>query len=215
MKMNERKALFAAPTIALIITTSAGWAEPSYIARTCVDEAGHFARCTIYSTDDGRTHVFYQFECAAADQFGRCPNDPECYDAKGVTSCTGKVAPATAHCIDFSATASSKPEEACRTHGGVSAWYAKQCVDEAGHVADCTVVQKAHGGTEAYYGECRAAGEFGRCPDDPFCHDAQGHGTRCTGKVIPATARCNDGTATASVAAEQACTAHGGVSAHY
>jgi hypothetical protein len=108
MKMNERKALFAAPTIALIITTSAGWAAPSYIARTCVDEAGHFARCTIYSTDDGRTHVFYQFECAAADQFGRCPNDPECYDAKGVTSCTGKVAPATAHCIDFSATASSK-----------------------------------------------------------------------------------------------------------
>lgn len=183
-----RKPLLAVLAIATSLTASPSRAGPSYSADACVDEAGHFASCTEY----------------------------ECYYANGDTNCIGKIVPATARCIDGSATASSKPENTCRTHGGVWAWFAAHCVDEAGHAADCTIGTTANGGTEADYAECAvAADELGRCYSDPLCHNAEGHGISCTGKVVPATASCTDGTATASPVADQACMAHGGVSARY
>jgi hypothetical protein len=115
--VSERKTHFAVLAISLIVTVSAvsNAAARFHSPRACVDEIGHAAIC-IHDPADLR-------ECAAADGFGRCPDDPICYDTSGPTKCIGKVFLATARCIDGSVTASLAPEQACKAHGGVSMQY--------------------------------------------------------------------------------------------
>ena len=115
--MGERKTRLAILTIAVVLMASLGWAASIYGKRACVDEAGHSAICT---DDPGNYH-----ECRATDGFGRCPDDPVCYDSRAPTqtSCIGKVVLATARCVDNSATASLTPDQACSAHGGVSVRY--------------------------------------------------------------------------------------------
>jgi hypothetical protein len=84
----------------------------------------------------------------------------------------------------------------------------RACVDAAGHAAVCY-------DDPGTWHECRASGAFGRCPKDPACYGDGGEQTRCVGKVVLATARCADGSATASPTPEQTCTVHGGISARY
>lgn len=43
--------------------------------RVCRDSVGHRAEC--------REDPVVPRECVAGDQFGRCPEDPKCFDAKG------------------------------------------------------------------------------------------------------------------------------------
>jgi len=94
--------IFSKAGLVVVLTASTAWAAPGYGRRVCVDEAGRTAFCT---DDPGNWH-----ECRAVDGFGRCPDDPVCYNANGQTWCRGKVALATARCIDGSATASVTPE---------------------------------------------------------------------------------------------------------
>jgi len=44
--------------------------------RLCVDAKGAQAECGL---DPSAAH-----ECRAADGYGRCPDDPKCFDARGV-----------------------------------------------------------------------------------------------------------------------------------
>lgn len=44
--------------------------------RVCRDAAGHRAECLEDPVEPR--------ECVAADEFGRCPGDPKCFDDKGV-----------------------------------------------------------------------------------------------------------------------------------
>jgi hypothetical protein len=93
------------------------------------------------------------------------------------------------------------------------------CVDEAGHAAVCTLAAEGEvtiDDTGVHHQmECRASVGFGRCPTDPLCRDATGRQTRCIGKVVFATARCADGSVTASKTPDQACLPYGGVSKHF
>jgi hypothetical protein len=90
------------------------------------------------------------------------------------------------------------------------------CVDTVGHLAAC---RPEDPGVDPYDNsgvhhqwECRASDNYGRCPTDPLCQDAVGQPTACIGKIIFATARCADGSATASNDPDKACAARGGVS---
>jgi hypothetical protein len=111
-KMYHMKIHFTILTIATILAPSTIWAASGI----CVDEADDLAICY---DDPGTWH-----ECPASDMFRRCPGDPICYgNSKSQIPCVGKVVWATASCVDNSATASLKPDEACMAHGGVAARY--------------------------------------------------------------------------------------------
>ena len=88
----------------------------------------------------------------------------------------------------------------------------RACVDAAGHAGACHPQEGALG---LIYYECRASGSDGRCPGDPFCVDNHQRETRCVRPVALATARCADGTLTASPTPETACAAHRGVAERY
>ena len=81
MRFTSSSGIFKAGLVVLL-TVSTAWAAPGYGTRACVDEAGRTAFCT---DDPGNWH-----ECRAVDEFGRCPDDPICYNANGQTRCRVK-----------------------------------------------------------------------------------------------------------------------------
>jgi hypothetical protein len=115
--VSVRKTYFAvlAVLLAAAVSTVSQAGQRLHEPHACVDETGHSAICTNDPTE--------WTECPAADDFGRCPTDPVCYDTNGPIQCTGKVRLATGRCVDGSVTASLTPEQACKAHGGVSMRY--------------------------------------------------------------------------------------------
>ncbi len=131
--------------------------NPSSASLGCVDAAGHLAWCG----PSPKEH----HECRAGDHFGRCPNDPACFnDQWKQVSCMGLVL----------------PNEVAGGMRVVPTSAPLGCVDLFGHHAWC-------GPSPTEWHECRAAGPFGRCPNDPACFDEQRKEVSCLGPVHPMT----------------------------
>lgn len=161
-------------------------------ARACVDARGAQAEC---GPDPGGWH-----ECRAADAFGRCPNDPRCFDRQGAqVRCVRPVVSVDRPEILIRRLFPA-PASAILRPIGAPAWL-RACVDSGGRDADC-------GKDPAQWHECWGADAFGRCPEDPKCYDPTGVQVRCVLPVFYKTPRCPDG---APVGSNGSCIGHRGV----